>query len=156
MNDEYTPSTEEIREQYWVSSGDPRRSSEAWAEFDRWLAAHDAEVRAEQADHDAMRINGLDTRLAAAKRKIAEMWTGVVAEEPEWEYGTALRTPNGSLWDFEYEGPREAAEWHVRACAKDGHDHGMDECVIVRRSRRISVGEWVPISQEGAGYEGDA
>jgi hypothetical protein len=67
----------------------------------------------------------------------------------EWEYGTALRTPNGSLWDFEYEGTREAAEWHVRECAKEGHEHGMDECVIVHRFPRVSAGDWVLVEQEG-------
>lgn len=90
------------------------------------------------------------------KWQIESMRAALLAAAPTWEYGTALRTPNGSLWDFEYEGTREAAEWHVRACAKDGHDHGMDECVIVRRSPRISVGEWVPVKQEGAGHEGDS
>ncbi|MGN7978222.1 hypothetical protein ACTJJ4_11675 [Microbacterium sp. 22195] len=44
---DYTPTTEEVREQYWAASGDRRRGSSAWGEFDRWLAAHDAQKRAE-------------------------------------------------------------------------------------------------------------
>jgi len=41
---DYTPDNEEIREMYWACSGEPRRDSGAWDEFDRWLAAHDAQV----------------------------------------------------------------------------------------------------------------
>lgn len=58
MND-YTPTTEEIRVIYIGTREEfvkPWQSNRP-AEFDRWLAAHDAEVRA-----------------------------SVVAEEPEWEY----------------------------------------------------------------------
>lgn len=41
----YTPSTEEIRDRWMDFDGGP--DPEDAAEFDRWLAAHDAEVRAE-------------------------------------------------------------------------------------------------------------
>lgn len=56
---EYTPTTEEVR---IVHIGTREEFARPWqanraGEFDRWLAAHDAEVRA-----------------------------GVMAEEPEWEY----------------------------------------------------------------------
>lgn len=67
----------------------------------------------------------------------------------QWEYGTALRTKKGDLWDFEFEGTREDAEWHVGACAKDHHDHDPDECVIVRRKPRVSAGEWELVDREG-------
>lgn len=40
---DYTPTTEEVRIKYRLSSG---RQPGDFAEFDRWLAAHDAEVRA--------------------------------------------------------------------------------------------------------------
>lgn len=50
---EYTPTTEQIRATY--ADGESEGTPEDYAEFDRWLAAHDAEVRAQ-----------------------------VVAEEPEW------------------------------------------------------------------------
>ena len=43
MND-YTPTTEEVRIKYRLSSG---RQPGDFAEFNRWLAAHDAEKRAE-------------------------------------------------------------------------------------------------------------
>lgn len=50
---EYTPTTEDVRR-----AASDYRAPITPEEFDRWLAAHDAEVRA-----------------------------GVVSEEPEWEYG---------------------------------------------------------------------
>lgn len=123
---DYTPTTEEMRAFYTAERIDvhphlfPKPSAEeAEAEFDRWLAAHDAEVR-----------------------------TSVISEEPEWEYGTALRTMTGHLWDFEFEGSRETAEWHVKRCAEGGHDHGMDHCVVVRRAPRISHGDWELVDRE--------
>lgn len=41
---DYTPDTEEVRELYWAVSGDPRRDSKAWGEFDRWLRKVKAEA----------------------------------------------------------------------------------------------------------------
>lgn len=38
--DDYTPTTEEVREQYWAASGEPTRAAwSARAEFDRRLAS---------------------------------------------------------------------------------------------------------------------
>lgn len=74
----YTPSTEEMRAFYTAErldgphlEGFPEPTVErAEAEFNSWLAAHDAEVRA-----------------------------GVVVEEPEWEYGVSYSTPSGPSVD---------------------------------------------------------
>lgn len=52
---DYTPSTEEVREQYWAASGDPRRGSEAWEEFDRWFAS-EIEKAARIGAEEALRI----------------------------------------------------------------------------------------------------
>lgn len=83
---EYTPSTEEVREQFWVASGTRRRDPESWAEFDRWLAAHDAEVRA-----------------------------SVVSEEPEWEYGVVrhdgVMVNNGDYMTQQTHRRRKAGPW---------------------------------------------
>lgn len=65
MADEYTPTTEQVRE-FWASDGQHQpaaksfRPLESEAEFDRWLAAHDADLTA---------------RLAAALAANAEMKT---------------------------------------------------------------------------------
>jgi len=55
--DEYTPTTEEIRDyvevggepQPWMPPDDDKDAARA-AAFDRWLAAHDAEIRRDQAE----------------------------------------------------------------------------------------------------------
>ena len=45
---DYTPSTGEVRRRYAYARSDKpgHKNQSAIAEFDRWLAAHDAEVRA--------------------------------------------------------------------------------------------------------------
>lgn len=48
---DYTPTTEEVREQYWAASGDPRRGSEAWEEFDRWFASEIEKAERRGADY---------------------------------------------------------------------------------------------------------
>lgn len=59
MADEYTPTTDEVRE-VWVQEQDITHGEGAdfhAAEFDRWLAAHEAEVReriAQDIEADAM------------------------------------------------------------------------------------------------------
>ena len=47
--DDYTPSTEDVRESYTYFRGTIPTVEHA-AEFDRWLAAHDAEVREQTLD----------------------------------------------------------------------------------------------------------
>lgn len=47
---DYTLTTDEVREMYWECSGEPRRDSGAWAEFDRWLASVKADVLRDAAD----------------------------------------------------------------------------------------------------------
>ena len=49
MND-YTPTTDNVREEY----GD--NWDRRYAEFDRWLAKHDAEVRADEREKAAHRL----------------------------------------------------------------------------------------------------
>ncbi|SDR71885.1 hypothetical protein [Microbacterium paraoxydans] len=64
-------------------------------------------------------------------------WAGVVAEEPEWEYGwdaCAGFKPN----------PTSSREW-----AEDVIKRNPD-WVLVRRSAAVPAGEWVPVKQEGA------
>jgi hypothetical protein len=47
VSDDYTPTTETVRRAYALKSGEHAEA------FNRWLAAHDAEVRTEQRDKDA-------------------------------------------------------------------------------------------------------
>lgn len=89
---EYTPTTNKIREAYIGSQHDCMgiERAESEADFDRWLAAHDAEVRKSVDPEMAMPC-------ADTKPHSAHVWqmsatgfclcAGVVTEEPEWEYG---------------------------------------------------------------------
>lgn len=47
----YIPDVGEVREAYWACTGDPRRGSEAWDEFDRWLTEERAKVWDEAVQH---------------------------------------------------------------------------------------------------------
>lgn len=75
---EFTPTTEQVRStyahdpeaEYRDPVGFPSMQRENLRAFDRWLAAHDAEVQAQ-----------------------------VVAEEPEWEVGVSYSTPSGPSID---------------------------------------------------------
>lgn len=43
MNDDYTPTTITVRRGYYSCSNAPEREERLAAEFDRWLAEHDAQ-----------------------------------------------------------------------------------------------------------------
>ena len=47
MPDDYTPTTEEVRNHYAYGCGPEHTWAETREDFDRWLGAHDAEKRAE-------------------------------------------------------------------------------------------------------------
>lgn len=111
---DYTPTTEEVRE--FIEAADRViagmvAGSSAVEAFDRWQAAHDAEVRA-----------------------------GVVAEEPEWEYGWHTGSTVSLI------GRREQIdEWlMVRGWKLGEGDWGS------RIMQRTAAGPWVPVKQEGA------
>lgn len=98
MSDEYTPATEDVREAWakrnalyrstslagighraHVATNDARYSAEDYAQFDRWLAEHDREVREECArTAEAMyplgsRVSGdAPAKIAAAIRALPE------------------------------------------------------------------------------------
>ena len=82
---EYTPTTEEVRIKYRLSSG---RQPGDFAEFDRWLAAHDAVKRAEwEAEQDTLPQCGY---CGNNLRGLPGCPThGAEQGETEWEYTTA-------------------------------------------------------------------
>ena len=47
---DFTPTTDEVREDYKVLAGDGEDRAKAHAEFDRWLAEHDAALIEKLAD----------------------------------------------------------------------------------------------------------
>ena len=104
-----TPTTAQIRTGYASVAYTHEGADLRLVEFDRWLAAHDAEVRA-----------------------------GVVAEEPEWEYGVALAggDPDGYIYRWP---TLEAAE----ALAE------LNPAYKPSYYRRVKAGPWEPLP-EGA------
>lgn len=138
----YTPTTKEVREAY--SGG---RSGEYHAvtgpEFDRWLAAHDAEVRKSLDPEMAMPC-------ADTKPHSAHVWqmsatgfclcAGVVTEGPEWEYGVRATGDNEPFTDHYDSLDAMSEEFDGRVV------WNVDEEIV----RRRKAGPWVPVKQEGA------
>ncbi|KTR79138.1 hypothetical protein NS234_01850 [Microbacterium oxydans] len=132
--------------------------------FDRWLAAHDAEVRAEAQsdpaeDERLVRYMAMATPLGyqAALSVVQQMTlmiqaetearrAGVVTEEPEWEYSWAGTDDEGDDWvmDDAFD-TRGAAETYVTRPI--GRWVNTDNGTLVRRRK---AGPWVPVKQEGA------
>lgn len=130
---EYTPTTDEMRAFYTAERLDgphlegfpPPTVDQAEAEFNAWLSAHDAEVRA-----------------------------SVVVEEPEWEYGWRSRFATGGPVFQELEwGSREQAEQSIRDHEQWEADDPEESRLVyelVKRTPAVWAGEWVPVKQEGA------
>lgn len=121
---DYTPTTETVRERF--ADGFPRAGYiQALEDFDRWLAAHDAEVRA-----------------------------GVVAEEPEWEYGWKSHFPNGEEYEWLACESRRDAEQQIRSAqaAETVSGYEGDERLTYSLWKRTKSrpGPWVRVKQEGA------
>lgn len=125
---EYTPDTERIRLVFRMGGSDADARLTREDVFDRWLAAHDAEVRADEAAQWAQAV--IDS--GKQGERIGAARAGVVAEEPEWEYAYEV----DGYWDdseFVVEGYRRVGELSAHALA-----------------RRRKAGPWVPVKQEGA------
>lgn len=99
---DFMPTTEDVRRAYSPAVG---TWAESRAAFDRWLAAHDAEVRA-----------------------------GVVAEEPEWEYGEKARHTD-----------------YVCGHKPSEYPDIWAEIPPEQRVRRRPAGPWVPVTDRHNG-----
>lgn len=150
---EYTPTTEQIRA--WFCDPTPWANPDrAGIDFDAWLAAHDAEVRAEYESDPAkderfVRYMAMATPLGyqSALTVVQQMTAlieaetraraaGVVTEEPEWEYG--IRAEGD---DEPYTDHSDDPDWLCDQITPEPGD------AIVRRRK---AGPWVPVKQEGA------
>lgn len=112
---EYTPTTDEVRD--YIRAADrvtahmfSAESPDAVEAFDLWLSAHDAEVRA-----------------------------GVVAEEPEWEYGVRHRLASSVT--------KKANLKAAELCAQVITESSGIEIEAVQR---VAAGPWVPVKQGSA------
>ena len=74
----YTPTTDEVRDE-WIESGQgsPTVRLHAGAAFDRWLAAHDREVRAQSLREREQQMRLAEEFAATTGRGLAE-WLAVV------------------------------------------------------------------------------
>jgi len=123
------------------SSTDPEMRRFLGAEWDRMMAAHDAEVRASVVPEIGMPCANTKPHPAHAWQMSATGWclcAGVVAEEPEWEYGVEHAQVDGWV-ERELHLDRQEALDDYRTC-------GMN-CTLMRRRK---AGPWVPLKQEGA------
>jgi len=138
---EYTPTTDEMRAFYTAERLDgphldgfpPPTVKHAEAEFDRWLAAHDAEVRQEGDYHEGFK-EGVKVGRAEAG--------SVVAEEPEWEYGVGWNYVNAPVPMGTRYPSRESAEDAIRQYPQD-QDFGPN--YLVRRRPEQPAGPWIPV-----------
>lgn len=150
---EHTPTTEEVRE-HWRSAWHPRNPEASDASFDRWLAAHDAEVRA-QGHHvvpcaqcgqkpvvanDALNSDIVvcgDCGVQIGLHELPEVRASVVPEEPEWEWAL-MADGDDEPWSDYYKTREHLAErLSVLAWREDEH--------LVRRR---APGPWLPVEQE--------
>lgn len=78
MSDPYTPTTKEVRRVYVLApdnlaaDGKPEWSMYTQDQFDRWLAAHDAEVRADERERCAQIVREERDRLEVVKGTYAQ------------------------------------------------------------------------------------
>ena len=114
---------EQLRDMAGMAGVTLGKGRAGYVDFDRWLAAHDAQKRAEW-----------------------EAEQGQVG----WEYGTAVREANGAIWDHAYFSSEpitaaQLAEWNEGHRA-DGWEGST--VVAVRRSLpRVEV--WLPVDETG-------
>lgn len=167
---EYTPTTEEVREAIseWAWARRmfrPELGQSDGLEADRWLAAHDAEVRAEAEsdpakDERLVRYIAMATPLGyqSALTVVQQMTlmiqaetearrAGVVAEEPEgrrW-FSAAYRAQNGNIIPIGDE--TVLAEYAQKTV--DEFSREDDEGPNYFLASRI-LSPWVPVKQEGA------
>lgn len=171
---EYMPTTEEIRE-HWRSAWRPSTPQASDASFDRWLAAHDAEVRAGMLPKGAEffpDMGGIQSRgeiyypadyvitrtdIAKLRAQIeAEVRASVLAEqgEPEWEWGYRLVGDDGDVYKigFAYDDPREPSERGRMRVVEENEVHeanGMPR-LSFELIRRRKAGPWLPVEEDPA------
>lgn len=124
---EYTPTTEEVRESFASGVNFESRTPflSGRKQFDRWLAAHDAEVRA-GGDY----YEGFEEGTNLGRSEVRE---SVATEEPEWEYSVVHVQVDGWV----------ERELHLnRQEALDDYGTCGMNCTLMRRRK---AGPWEPV-----------
>jgi hypothetical protein len=81
--------------------------------------------------------------IAEHERVLAER-----AAPQEWEYGSALRSASGVIWDATPEASLEEAEEAVQLAETSPDDYAPDECIVVRRTRERPASPWEPLPED--------
>ncbi|GAA1147977.1 hypothetical protein GCM10009651_35860 [Microbacterium natoriense] len=122
VNPQYTPTTDQIRAVFMGGAANEAQGERRGEAFDRWLAAHDAVVRA-----------------------------GVVAEEPEWEYGWKSHFPNGEEYEWLACESREDAERQIRSNQDvervSGYEDDERLTYSLWKRTKSKAGPWVPVEE---------
>lgn len=138
---DYTPPTDDVRNHYAYGCGPEHTWAESREDFDRWLAAHDAEKRAEweaeQSRADA--VGSMSVYDDGYTAGVAEGRAVALAEqgEVEWEYGLADEGAVEPYSDYSTD-----LDWLL-----DGL-HPLDRGTIILRRRK--AGPWVPVDENGS------
>lgn len=135
---DYTPTTEQVLKQ-WVAEWAPSPNLEA--QFHRWLAAHDAEKRAEweaerRAGDEATRrqIDGLASDYYEAVIRAERAEQG----ETEWEYGAT------NVFDDKPVSIRDTLAEAVEAQAFYTRERGR-KTNLMMRAKAVPAGPWLPV-----------
>lgn len=146
------PTTDEVREAYASDVGGIMPVDDHGATFDRWLAAHDAEKDAEIATLRLELAKQSDS-LALARFDTDELHnlrtSGVVPEEPEWEYGIRLHprhvlTAGTNLAAFTPPTTPHRTMEHAIEMAR------LNPGYRATFHRRRKAGPWALVEEEGA------
>ena len=167
---DYTPTTEEVRIKYRLSSG---RQPGDFAEFDRWLAAHDAvkraEWEAEQGDkpapcvmthtppfdfaqcetHDetfplggACKWHGKESIYEVLEDETDEQRMRAVRAEHQLEI---LRAEQGETeWEYGHDCDESRATHHKNPSPQNPWQ-SMETCTSATDYRRRKAGPWLPV-----------
>lgn len=147
MGDDYTPTTDEVRDRWG-------RMPHLRAQFGRWIAALRSEWEAEQARSEAIDAMSAydDAHTEGYAQGRADALAERGAEEAEVS-GSRVTTPGaetqaetrqgteGSEWEYEC---RVDSAWDWRPCTEDATTCPRGS----ERRRRRRAGPWVPVEQE--------
>lgn len=91
----------------------------------------------------AHRLIRVDEVVAEHERVLTER-----AAPQEWEYGSALLSTSGAIWDATLEASLEEAEEAVQLAETSADDYAPDECIVVRRTRAVLASDWEPLPED--------
>lgn len=117
---DYTPTMERLRADYLRMRAERFGFTDLYAaEWDRALAAHNAEVRA-----------------------------GVVTEEPEWEYrAVACELDSGDVYDSTRSAPSTGEAIDIAAAERLLESNADMPALVISTQRRRKAGPWLPVGE---------